>query len=63
MDEERRLSDDDKARVEHYLSSPTHLVERQAFKPLTMMLVLIAVVVGLSLLSLLISWLVLDSLS
>jgi len=55
-----KLSAEDKARVEKYLSSPIHQVERKPFRPLIMMLGLVAVVVSLSLLSLLISRLVLE---
>ncbi len=53
------LSPEDLARVERYLSSPIHSVERKPFRPYLMMLLLVSVVVSLSLLSLLISWLVL----
>lgn len=55
-----QLSDEDMARVERYLSSPIHSVERRPFRPYRMMLALLGVVVSLSLLSLLISWWVLD---
>ena len=58
-DEAPQLSDEDLARVEQYLSSPIHQVERQPFRPWFMMLALVGVVTALSLLSLLISWLVL----
>ena len=54
-----QLSDEDLARVEQYLSSPIHQVERKPFRPYFMMLALVGVVTGLSLVSLLISWLVL----
>jgi len=53
--ESDKLSAEDKARVEKYLASPIHQVERKPFRPLIMMLGLVAVVVSLSLLSLLIS--------
>lgn len=54
------LSDEDLARVEKYLSSPIHQVERKPFRPWLMMFGLVAVVVSLSLLSLLIGNLVLE---
>lgn len=55
-----KLSAEDMARVEKYLSSPIHSVERRAFRPYMMMLVLMGVVGGLSLLSVMISMLVLE---
>lgn len=55
-----QLSQEDKARVEQYLSSPIHSVERKPFKPFLMMLGLVAVVGMLSVASILISWLVLE---
>lgn len=58
-DGERKLSDEDMARVEKYLSSPIHSVERKPFRPWLMMLGLLGVLSVLSLLSLLISWWVL----
>ncbi len=57
--EQPQLSDEDLARVERYLASPIHQVERKPFRPWFMMLALVGVVTGLSLVSLLISWLVL----
>jgi hypothetical protein len=54
------LSPEDLARVERYLSSPIHRVERKPFRPYLMMLLLLSVVISLSMLSLLISWLVLE---
>lgn len=54
------LSPEDLARVERYLSSPIHSVERKPFRPYLMMLLLVSVVISLSLLSVLISWLVLE---
>ena len=51
---ENELSEADLARVEKYLSSPIHQIERKPFKPWLMMLGLVAVVVSLSLLSILI---------
>ncbi|MEX6501669.1 DUF3094 family protein [Pseudomonas zhanjiangensis] len=54
-----RLSPDDQQRVEQYLSAPQHQVERQPFKPWRLLLVILAVVMGLGLLSRLLSRLVL----
>lgn len=53
------LSDEDLARVDRYLSSPIHQVKRKPFKTWFMLLGLLAVVIGLGLLSQFISWLVL----
>ena len=55
-----KLSAEDQARVEKYLQSPVHSVERKPFKPWLMMASLVAVIVSLSLLSLLISSFVLE---
>lgn len=54
-----RLSPDDQQRVEQYLSAPQHRVERQPFKPWRLLLVIVLVVIGLGLLSRLLSRLVL----
>jgi hypothetical protein len=54
-----KLSADDLARVQRYLNSPVHQIDRKPFRPWLMMLALLAVVGSLSLLSLLISSLVL----
>ncbi|MGB5324023.1 MAG: DUF3094 family protein [Pseudomonadales bacterium] len=54
-----KLSREDLARVDRYLGSPLHQVDRKPFRPWLMMLALLAVVGSLSLLSLLISSLVL----
>ncbi len=50
-----RLSEEDMQRVEKYLQSPVHSVERKPFRPWLMMLGLVGVIIALSLLSLLIS--------
>ena len=55
-----KLGEEDLKRVEKYLSSPIHSVERKPFRPYMMMLALMAVVGGLSLLSVLISVLVIE---
>ncbi|GMU46078.1 MAG: DUF3094 family protein [Pseudomonadales bacterium] len=44
MAERPKLSDDDLARVQEYLNSPIHRVERQPFRPLRLLLVLWVVV-------------------
>lgn len=55
-----KLSGEDLERVERYLASPVHSVERKPFRPWFMMFMLLVVVGSLSLLSLLIAWLVLE---
>ena len=60
VDPETKLSAEDLQRVERYLSSPVHSVERKPFRPWFMMLMLLVTVGSLSLLSLLIAWLVLE---
>ena len=57
--DQSKLSPEDLARVQQYLSSPIHSVERKPFKPWMMMLALVSVVVILGLLSQMIAWLVL----
>ena len=54
-----RLSPDDQQRVDQYLSAPQHQVQRQPFKVWRLLLVILAVVIGLGLLSRLLSRLVL----
>lgn len=54
-----QLSEQDLARVEQYLSSPVHSVDRKPFSVSLMIGLLIAVVIGLGLLSRFIAWLVL----
>lgn len=46
-----RLNPEDQRRVEHYLSAPQHQVERQPFRPWLLLIVVLAVVIGLGLLS------------
>ncbi|MBT8148846.1 MAG: DUF3094 domain-containing protein [Pseudomonadales bacterium] len=57
--EPSQLSREDRDRVDRYLSSPVHQVERKPFRPWLMMAGLLGVVTALSLVSLLISYLVL----
>lgn len=54
-----RLSPDDQERVDQHLSAPQHQVERQPFKVWRLLLVILFVVIGLGLLSRLLSRLVL----
>ncbi|MBM7061503.1 DUF3094 family protein [Pseudomonas sp. UL073] len=54
-----RLSPDDQARVDHYLSAPQHQVERKPFRPWFLLAIILASVIGLGLLSRLLSRLVL----
>lgn len=58
-DSQPQLSDEDLRRVEQYLSSPVHQIERKPFRPWLMMAGLIGTVLLLSLLSWIISYLVL----
>ena len=48
MTEKPKLSQEDLARVQEYLSSPIHQVERQPFRPLRLLLVLWLVVTVIS---------------
>lgn len=43
-----RLSPEDQQKVEQYLASPLHQVERAPFRPWFLMFVLLAVVIGLA---------------
>lgn len=54
-----RLTPDDQQKVEQYLSLRQHQVERQPFKPWRLLLILLALVIGLGLLSRLLARLVL----
>jgi hypothetical protein len=46
-----RLNPEDQARVDEFVSRGVNSVERKPFRPLRLMLLLVAVVMGLSLLS------------
>ena len=46
-----RLNPEDQQRVEQYLSAPQHQVERKPFRPWRLLLVVIALTIGLGLLS------------
>ncbi|MBX8609153.1 DUF3094 domain-containing protein [Pseudomonas cichorii] len=54
-----RLNPDDQRRVQHYLNAPQHQVERRPFRPLLLLVVVVAVVIGLGFLSRLLSYLTL----
>ncbi len=56
---ESKLSSEDIKRVEKYLASPIHQVERKPFRPWLMMAMLVATVMSLGGLSILIASLVL----
>lgn len=50
---QKKLSDEDMARVAEYLNSPLHQRERKPFRPWLLLIFLMVLVTGLSLLSLL----------
>ncbi|MEB0038863.1 DUF3094 family protein [Pseudomonas sp. MH10] len=54
-----RLNPDDQQRVEEYLQTPQHRVERKPFRPWLLLIVVVAVTVGLGLLSRLLSYMAL----
>ncbi|WP_166360530.1 DUF3094 family protein [Pseudomonas akapageensis] len=54
-----RLNPDDQRRVDEYLRAPQHQVERKPFRPLLLLVLVVAVTIGLGLLSRLLSHLVL----
>jgi hypothetical protein len=54
-----RLNPDDQRRVEEYLQAPQRQVERRPFRPWLLLVVVLAVVIGLGLLSRLLSYLTL----
>jgi hypothetical protein len=53
---EKKLSDEDMARVNEYLNSTVHQYERAPFRPWVLMAVLTVVVIGLTAVSLLYAW-------
>ena len=53
-----RLNPEDQKRVDQYLSAPQHQVERQPFRPWLLLLMVMVVVIGLGILSRLLSRLV-----
>ena len=50
-----RLNPEDQQRVSAYLSAPQHQVERQPFRPWRLLVIVLVVVIGLGLLSRLLS--------
>lgn len=54
-----RLNPDDQQRVEEYLQAPQHRVERRPFRPWLLLTVVLALVIGLGLLSRLLAYLTL----
>lgn len=54
-----RLNPEDQQRVEEYLQTPVHTVERRPFRPWLLLAVVLIVVIGLGLLSRLLSYLTL----
>jgi len=54
-----RLNPEDQQRVEEYLRTPVHTVERRPFRPWLLLAVVLTVVIGLGLLSRLLSYLTL----
>ena len=54
-----RLNPDDQQRVEQYLQLPQNQVERRPFRPWLLLTVVVIVVIGMGLLSRLLSYLVL----
>lgn len=54
-----RLNPDDQQRVEQYLQAPQHRVERRPFRPWLLLVLVVAVVIGLGLLSRLLAWIAL----
>jgi hypothetical protein len=54
-----RLNPEDQRRVEEYLQAPQHRVERRPFRPWLLLILVAGVVVGLGLLSRLLSYLTL----
>ncbi|MDE1462712.1 DUF3094 family protein [Spartinivicinus poritis] len=58
-----KLSKEDMKRVEQFLNTPVNQVERQPFKPMKLLLIITLVVVGFGLLSRLIAWLYVNSIT
>ena len=54
-----RLNPEDQRRVDEYLRAPQHQVERQPFRPWLLLVLVVAVTIGLGLVSRLLSGLVL----
>ncbi|MEA9976069.1 MULTISPECIES: DUF3094 family protein [unclassified Pseudomonas] len=54
-----RLNPDDQQRVEEYLHTSQHQIERKPFRPWLLLVVVVAVTIGLGLLSRLLSYMAL----
>ena len=54
-----RLTPEDQRRVDQYLQAPQHQVERKPFRPWLLLVLVVAVTIGLGLISRLLSGLVL----
>jgi len=54
-----RLNPEDQRRVDEYLQAPQHQVERRPFRPWLLLVLVVAVTIGLGLISRLLSGLVL----
>ncbi|MNR49072.1 hypothetical protein D3C85_1683990 [compost metagenome] len=54
-----RLNPEDQRRVDQYLQAPQHQVERKPFRPWLLLVLVVAVTIGLGLISRLLSGLVL----
>jgi hypothetical protein len=57
MTQDRRLSDEDQARVNQYLNQPIYRVQRKAFRPWLLLGIILLVMTALSLLSYLLAYL------
>ena len=55
MDDEPRLSPEDQAKVDRFVSTGVNSVERKPFKPLRLLLFLVIMVTSLSVISLLLA--------
>jgi hypothetical protein len=53
-----RLTPEDQSKVDSYLAAPQHQVQRQPFRPWRLLLIVLLVVIGLGVLSRLLSGLV-----
>jgi len=55
MNDEPRLSPEDQARVDEFVSRGVNAVDRKPFRPFRLLLILVVIVTGLSALSLLLA--------
>jgi hypothetical protein len=49
--EQRRLSDEDKARIEQFLDTPVNRIKRKPFRPIYLLIMLMVVMTALMVLS------------